>query len=145
MSASALSSRVGRCRGGATTMPLQLSVPLREAIEAGLGAREIVAGMRLVVDTQRLEVDIGYHRPQRLAQGARRLHGGKGAAQVVTDLALEIGIEQGCVLGCAESAVGGEIGEIEHRRAETAILPVDQPELPPVVDEVAGQEIVMTE
>src|SRR5712675_1081955 len=122
MSASALSSRVGRCCSGATTMPLALSVPLREAVEAGLGAREIVASMRLVVDTRRLEMDIGDHRPQRLAQGARRLHGGKGAAQTVTDLALEIGIEQDRILGCAEGTVGGEIGEIEHRRAETAIL-----------------------
>ena len=79
-------------------MPLALFVPLREAVEACLGACEIVAGMRLVVDARRLEVDVGDHCPECLPQGACRLHGGKGLAQVVTDLALEIGIEQGCIL-----------------------------------------------
>src|SRR5260370_14664639 len=109
MSASGLSSRAGRFCRGATTMPLGLSIVRREAVEAGLGACNIVAGMRLVVDARRLEVDVGDHRPERLAQGARRLHGGKGAAQTVTDLALEIGIEKGGVLGRAEGAVGGQI------------------------------------
>src|SRR5262245_9651531 len=40
-----------------------------------LEARQVVARMRLVVDTRGLEMAIRHHRPQRFAQGARHLHG----------------------------------------------------------------------
>src|SRR4029077_11724997 len=59
---------------------------------------EVIAGMRLVVDARRAQVDVRHHGPKSLAQRARRLHGIEGPAQIVANPAFEIGIEQSGIL-----------------------------------------------
>ena len=44
-----------------------------------------------------------------------------------------------------EAAVGRQVGQIEKRRAETSVIPVDQPEPRAVVQDVARQQVVVTE
>ena len=44
-----------------------------------------------------------------------------------------------------KAAVGGDVGEIEQRRAEAAVFPVDEPQTLAVVEEVAGEKIMMAE
>src|SRR6266849_3700175 len=50
----------------------------------------------------------------------------------------EIGVEQTPILGRREAAVRREVREIEHRGAESAVFPIDEPESIAIVDEVAG-------
>src|SRR5476651_660404 len=67
-----------------------------------LETRQVFARMRLVVDARSLEIHVGDHRPQCLAQAAGRLHRLEGAAQVAPHLALEISLEQARILGRTE-------------------------------------------
>jgi hypothetical protein len=99
----------------------------------------------MIVDARNAHVRLRHERPRRLAQCTCDLHRVERALDFVGRGRFEVGIEKPPIVGCGEASVGGEIREIEHRRAESAILPVDQPETRAVVDEVAGQEVVMAE
>ena len=65
--------------------------------------------------------------------------------QRIVDRTLVVGLEQELAARLVELAVRREAAEIEERRVEPGIVPIDQPELAPVIDEVAGQEIVVAE
>ena len=98
-----------------------------------------------VVGAGRVEVQLGHHAPHRLAQERRHLHGGVAAADGVVGRTAEIGGEQRLGVVRAHPRVRGDAGQVEHRRAEAGILEVDQPQLPAVVDEVRGQEVMVAE
>ena len=69
---------------------------------------------------------------------ARRSSAASGGRAVV-------GREQRRPLVGRHAGVGGEAAEVEERRVEAGILPVDEPEPVAVVDEVGGQKVVVPE
>ena len=42
-----------------------------------------------------------------------------------------------------KAVVRGEIGEVEERRVEARVVPIDQPEPLAVIDQIPGEEIVV--
>src|SRR5258705_3076718 len=134
-----------RCRLASKWALLQAPVPVLELRQCELGACEEIGGVRAVVDAWHVGARLRHHRPSRLAQRARDLHCVERTLDVVTHGAFEIGFEQTPILCRREAAVRPEVREIEHRGAESAVFPIDEPESIAVVDEVAGQQVVMAE
>jgi hypothetical protein len=98
-----------------------------------------------VVGSGQVEVDRRDPRPQRLAQGARRLHRVECPLERLVGATVEIGVEQPAIVLGREVAVHRDVGEVEHRRAESSVLPIDQPQARTVVDEVSRQQVVVAE
>jgi hypothetical protein len=120
-------------------------VPLGKTRQRQIGAAEIVAGMGIIIGARRAQVDRRNHGPQGFAQGRGCLHGIERALKRCGSCGAEIGFEQHALLVIREAAIGGDIGEVEQRRAEAAIFPIDEPEPLPIVEKIAGEKIVMTE
>jgi hypothetical protein len=96
-----------------------------------------------------VEVDpaglFGDHAPERLAQERRRRHRPHATTQIAVNRALEIKLQH--VFGRLErrSAVRGEAPDIEQRRVEAGIFPVDQPQPLAVVEQIAGEHVIVAE
>ena len=92
-----------------------------------------------------LGMDLRDHAPHRLAQERGAFHGAIAPPQRGVGRAAEIGRQHPLFLRHVELVVGGEVGEIEERRVEAGIVPVDQPDAGAVVDEIAGEQVVVAE
>ena len=106
----------------------------------------IVVGVGGVVEVERVEIELRDHAPHRLAQQRGAFHGVVAAPAAPRRARGRNRSSSSHRSSVASNAVvGGEIGEIEQRRVEAGIVPVDQPEPLAVVDEIGGQQIVVAE
>src|SRR3546814_10072561 len=112
---------------------------LLKVFNGGLEARQGVGGVGRVVEVD-VGVDFGVHGPQGLAQQRSALHRLIAAAQGVVDRPLEVGLQQPVFLPRRELVVGSEAAEVEERRVEAGIVPVDQPEPLAIVEKVGRQQ-----
>ena len=58
---------------------------------------------------------------------------------------LEIDLKQPAFLFFREAVVGSEAAKVEQWRVKSCIIPIDQPQALPIVEEVTAQQIVMPE
>ena len=114
-------------------------------VERRVEPRQVFRGVGDVVDAGRVEMQLGDHAPHRLAQQRGALHGGVRAADLGARRRAEIGGEQFVGFVGRHAGVGGDAGEVEHRRVEAGIFEVDQPQPLAVVEEVGRQQIVVAE
>ena len=80
--------------------------------------------------------------PHGFAEVRHEAHQDQGRAGLLIDLA-EIGREQFPVLFVAELVIDGEVGQIEEAIAHARVLPVDDADALPVVDEIRVQQVVV--
>src|SRR5262249_18313733 len=125
------------------TEPIDPSEVLQTLMGA-LETPEIIIGIRDIVKIER-RVVLRHHAPHGLAQQRRALHGVIAAPKFRRERSLEIGFEQPFLLDLRELVVGAEVAEVEQRAVEAGIVPVDQPQTAPVVDEVRRQQVVVAE
>src|SRR5215469_8400487 len=113
--------------------------------ELGVGpleAGEIVAGVGAIIEVEG-RMDLRHHAPHRFAQERGAFHRAIAPAEPLIERALEIGFEKPILVLGRDLVVGAEIAKVEERAVEAGIIPVDEPEPRPVIDEVRWQQIVM--
>src|SRR6476620_3600843 len=89
-------------------------------------------------------MDLRHHAPHGLAQQRRRGHGGGTAAQLIVDGFVEIETQDLLGLFWGKLAVGGQTPQIEQRRIEPGVLPVQEPQSVPVIHKVGCKQVVVS-
>ena len=107
-------------------------------------AVEIVHGVGGIVEVE-LGMNLRNHAPHGFAQERGALHRPVALVERRVRIVAEIGGQHPALLLGVELAVGGEIGEVEERRVEAGIVPVDQPDALAVIEEIAGDQVVVAE
>jgi ADP-ribose pyrophosphatase len=119
----------------------------RERIpERGVGRRPLKAfevlvrvGLEVEAELRDALLDDPPHRFAKVGHEAHEAEGG----DVGRPHSAEIGLEQRHVLVLPELMVDGEVGEVEEGIAHAGVLPVDDADARPVIDEVRVQKVVV--
>src|SRR5882724_1697567 len=120
------------------------SSELLQAVVRALETGEIVVGIRDIVKIE-CRMMLCHHAPHGLTQQRGALHGLIAAPQLRRQRLFEIGLEQPFLVGLGNLVVRAEVAEIEERAVEARVVPIDEPQALPVVDEVARQQVIVAE
>src|SRR6202140_2597330 len=127
-----------RACGGSSAM-----VPI-EFLPADLKTPVVILAVAAVIKCDP-RAQCGPRPHQRLTQQGGTLYRCECAPRRRRDRPAKIALQQRCLEYSAQLVVRGQVGEVEQRRVKSGVFPVDQPQALTVVDQIGGEQIVVTE
>ena len=100
------------------------------------------AGQVTGVDVERADALLE-HAPHRLPEVRHDAHEGQPSQTGRSRRLLVVRAEQGRIVVCRQLVIDAEIPQVEERIAHARVLPIDDPDALPVVDEVRVEQVVV--